>query len=77
MKPIDRAIEAAGGLTELARRVSELTGEPLSVQAVSKWRRRVPAERCADIERATGVTRAELRPDLFGDLGPTRRAKVA
>lgn len=39
--------------------------------SVSEWRRRkvVPAERCADIERITQgqVTRADLRPDLFGE----------
>jgi len=37
--------------------------------SVSEWRarERVPAERCRDIEKLTGVTAAELRPDLFGD----------
>jgi DNA-binding transcriptional regulator YdaS (Cro superfamily) len=39
--------------------------------SVSEWRKRgiVPHERCADIERITEgkVTRAELRPDLWGE----------
>jgi DNA-binding transcriptional regulator YdaS (Cro superfamily) len=39
--------------------------------AVSHWRRRgVPLVRAIAIERATAgaVTRAELRPDIFGPL---------
>lgn len=38
--------------------------------AVSQWKaRRIPPERCRDIERVTNgkVTRRDLRPDLFGD----------
>ncbi len=35
----------------------------------SRWetgRRQVPAERTLEIERMTGVSRHELRPDVFG-----------
>lgn len=32
---------------------------------VMRWEERVPAERALDIERATGVPRWELRPDLW------------
>jgi DNA-binding transcriptional regulator YdaS (Cro superfamily) len=43
----------------------------VSPGAVWKWRNfdRIPAERVIAIERATNglVTRAELRPDLFGE----------
>lgn len=36
--------------------------------AVWQWAAgKVPAERAVEIERATGIARAELRPDLFGD----------
>lgn len=35
-------------------------------QAVYQWSK-IPAERVADIERLTGIPRAELRPDIFGD----------
>ena len=58
---IDRAIAIAGGLTAL----SEIIGQ--SPQVVSNWRsRKVPAERCPAIERATkGAVRCEeLRPDV-------------
>jgi DNA-binding transcriptional regulator YdaS (Cro superfamily) len=32
--------------------------------AVSQWRR-VPAERVLEVERITGVSRHDLRPDLY------------
>jgi len=52
------AIRAAGGVTELARRVG------VSQPSVSNWSR-VPAERVLAVEAATGVARAMLRPDLY------------
>ena len=68
-KIIQKAVESAGGQAALARAVG------VKQQHVWNWLnrdRRVPAERCADIERATNgaVTRAELRPDVFGELKP-------
>lgn len=40
----------------------------LSREAVRKWTR-VPAEHCRALEAATGgeITRAQMRPDIFGD----------
>ncbi|MBV8133410.1 MAG: molecular chaperone TorD family protein [Alphaproteobacteria bacterium] len=57
---LNEAIRAAGGITELARRIS------ISQPSVSNWSR-VPAERVLAVEAATGVARAILRPDLYGD----------
>ncbi|WP_121041978.1 transcriptional regulator [Stenotrophomonas rhizophila] len=37
----------------------------VSSQAVSQWKR-VPAEHVLAIEAATGVSRHDLRPDVFG-----------
>lgn len=53
-----KAIEAAGGATALglALRISQ--------EAVSQWRR-VPAARVLDVERVTGISRHELRPDIY------------
>ncbi len=34
-------------------------------QAITKWNKRIPAERVLQIERATGVSRHDLRPDLY------------
>lgn len=40
---------------------------------VTRWaQKRVPAERIADVERITGISRHELRPDIFGQ--PERAA---
>lgn len=58
MSPIDKAIEAVGASKELARRVG------VSPQAVSQWKQ-VPANRVLAVERASGVHRSVLRPDLY------------
>ena len=42
----------------------------ISRSAVSRWQQ-VPAERVAAVERATGIPRERLRPDLYQ---PRRRA---
>ncbi len=55
---LDHAIRAAGGVSELARRIG------ISQPSISNWNR-IPAERVSAIEAATGVARAVLRPDLF------------
>ena len=56
---LDHAIRAAGGVSELARRIG------ISQPSISNWNR-IPAERVTAVETATGVTRALLRPDLYG-----------
>jgi DNA-binding transcriptional regulator YdaS (Cro superfamily) len=65
---IEKAIEAVGGVTELAKRLK------VSPQVINNWRSRgVPAVRVLEIERATvieeggepRVTRHDLRPDLY------------
>ncbi len=60
--PIDRAISAAG----TQQRLAETLG--IKSASISEWkvRKRVPAERCIAIEAATGVSRHDLRPDVFG-----------
>jgi len=61
MRPIDNAISIAGGVSKLSALLH------LSPQVVTNWRkRRVPAEVCPAIERATsGQVRCEdLRPDV-------------
>lgn len=55
---LEEAIRAAGGVSELARRLG------IAQPSVSNWER-VPAERVASVEQATGVDRTRLRPDLF------------
>ena len=69
MEALNRAIEAAEGVTQLARLVG------VTQSAVSNWRSRgtdVPVEHCAAIERATEgkVTRRDLRPDDWWKVWP-------
>jgi TorA maturation chaperone TorD len=56
---LEEAINAVGGVSELARRLG------ISQPSVSKWNH-VPADRVLSVEAATGVARGVLRPDLFG-----------
>jgi len=61
MNPIQKAISQAGSATKLAR-VLQVTP-----QAVCFWRdgkREIPADKCPLIERATGVSCEQLRPDV-------------
>lgn len=55
----------AGGPAALAKAISERSGKSISSQAVSQWKK-VPADRVVDVESITGVSRHELRPDVFG-----------
>jgi TorA maturation chaperone TorD len=57
---LEQAIHAAGGVSELARRIG------ISQPSVSNWLR-VPAERVLSVEAATGIARTILRPDLYGE----------
>jgi len=67
----EQAVRAAGGVTELARRIG------ISQPSVSNWSR-IPAERVLAVEAATGVARAVLRPDLYGErLGTSDGITVA
>jgi DNA-binding transcriptional regulator YdaS (Cro superfamily) len=53
-----RAVEAAGSWAALARALKKTRA------GVWQWKR-VPAERVLAVEKATGVPRHELRPDLY------------
>lgn len=72
---ICKAIDIAGGQTALANSINVSQG---LVWQWSRGRLRIPAERCADIERATSgvVTRYDLRPDIFGPA-PVREGEAA
>lgn len=64
MNAIDRAIKLAGSQAELARALGVLP------QHLNNWRKRgIPADRCPDIERATGLTCEEQRPELQWNRG--------
>ena len=60
LSPLDKAIEAAGSVNNLAAAAG------VKPQAISQWRKGVPPLRVLDVERVTGISRHELRPDIFG-----------
>src|SRR5215470_18665621 len=57
---LEEAIRAAGGVGALAQKIG------ISQPSVSNWSR-VPAERVVAVEAVTGIARALLRPDLYGE----------
>lgn len=58
--PLERAIQAAG----TGKALAGLLG--VTPMAVSYWKARgVPARQAIPIEKATGISRHELRPDLY------------
>jgi DNA-binding transcriptional regulator YdaS (Cro superfamily) len=64
---LEKAIKTAGSQVELARRISK-PDRPIRQQHVWNWLRRdkkVPPEVVLDIERETGVSRHDLRPDIY------------
>lgn len=66
---LTKVLTATGGYSGLARLVG------VSLQAVMKWRR-VPAERIVQVEQATGVSRAEQRPELYEGWSFAKKAMV-
>ena len=56
---LEKAIKAAGSSVKLAAMLG------VKYQSIQYWKRRIPAERVLEIERVTGVSRHELRPDLY------------
>lgn len=57
---LERAIDAAGGIAQLARKIG------IAQPSVSNWRT-VPAQRVIAVEAATGLSRKVLRPDLYSE----------
>lgn len=58
--PIENAIEAAGGITKMAKDLGLS-----SHMVIYQWsKNRIPADRCPDIEALTGIKCEQLRPDV-------------
>ena len=62
ISPMNLAISAAGNGSRLARQLG------VSHVSIVKWLKRgsPPAGRCLAIEEATGISRYQLRPDIYG-----------
>lgn len=69
---VKKAAKSSGGVVALARELG------IKHTALYSWTR-VPAERVLDIERITGVSRHDLRPDIFGPAAsrPSKLEKSA
>lgn len=65
-KALLRACELAGGQKPLADRIG--TTQSQVWYWLEKSKRGVPAEFVLSIERVTGVSRGELRPDLWPEV---------
>lgn len=55
---LKRAVKLSGGQAEFARLIG------ITAQAVSQWEE-VPPLRVLEVERVSGVSRHDLRPDLY------------
>lgn len=58
MDALAEAVDNVGSSKELARLIG------VTPQAISQWKA-VPANRVIAVEKATGVHRSKLRPDLY------------
>lgn len=72
VSPIARAVLVAGSQSSLARK---LNCTPQNVQRMFSSGH-VPAKHVLKIEAATGISRHELRPDLYPDVAPTLNANL-
>lgn len=69
--PLNLAIAKAGSGVALARIVG------VTPMAVSYWKARgIPARHVLAVEAATGVSRHDLRPDLYPEQSPTLNANL-
>jgi len=70
---LTKALAKIGSNSEVARRLTAM-GKGITHQAVSSWERKgkLPVERVLDIERLSGVSRHDLRRDIYG---PRPRAR--
>ena len=62
MTALRKAVEASGGASELARKLN------VTPAAVSNWlseKRKLPANRVLAVEAISGVSRHELRSDIY------------
>ena len=60
---VERIIENLGGLTK-----ATVALELSNPSVIANWRTRgqVPYHKVMDVERITGISRHDLRPDVFG-----------
>jgi DNA-binding transcriptional regulator YdaS (Cro superfamily) len=57
---VKQALDAVGSKAKMARALG------VTRSAISQWTH-IPVNRVAQVELLTGIPRAKLRPDIFGD----------
>ncbi|SXF83140.1 MULTISPECIES: transcriptional regulator [Klebsiella] len=65
---LTEAINAAGGQSELARKLTVISGHQVKQQQVWNWlnrEKRPSVKQAKNIEEVTGVPKEKLRPDVF------------
>lgn len=67
---LEKAIGSVGGVRALARSLG------ISQPAISSWKR-VPADRVLSVEATTGISRSDLRPDIYPPVDPSEIAMPA
>jgi len=69
---LELAISRAGSQSELARQLSDMTGEQVNQSTISMWLTRYEGRAtprlCRYIESLTGVKASDLRPDHYGEI---------
>lgn len=71
---LNKAIDKAGGIKAVAAHFR------IKVPAIYQWREYregVPANRVLALEELTGISRHDLRPDIFGPTPAPRRKRRA
>ena len=63
MDALDKAKQEVGGAAGLARLLTA-SGQKITSQAITQWKK-VPVARAFDVERLTGVSKHDLRPDVW------------
>lgn len=66
-KAMERAKEIADGPVAMAKKISDAKGNAITSQAVSGWKI-CPPHHVLLVEEITGVSRHELRPDVFREF---------
>jgi DNA-binding transcriptional regulator YdaS (Cro superfamily) len=64
---LEKLKELGWGPVRLSKAITRLDEErKLTSQAISQWEK-VPAGRVLQVEAVTGLSRHDLRPDIFGE----------
>lgn len=75
-RAIELAVEKVGSLARVAENLTQTGGKPLTRQAISQWVK-VPPRHVLALEELSGVSRYELRPDVFGPAPAPKRSRAA